>query len=130
MSEPTLSVEAVSVAAQQSCDGVPFPLVLACQTPNATRDATTAWIEHQQNTLEKRLAEHGAVLFRGFPLATAQDFDAFVAAFGYPNFAYKDSLSNAVRTNFTERVFSANEAPGDVTIFLHHEMAQTPIAPD
>ncbi|MBT4844294.1 MAG: SyrP protein, partial [Planctomycetaceae bacterium] len=29
----------------------------------------------------------------------------------------------------TERVFTANEAPADVKIFLHHEMAQTPIYP-
>jgi hypothetical protein len=38
-------------------------------------------------------------------------------------------LSNAVRINYTERVFTANEAPKDVEIFLHHEMAQTPISP-
>jgi hypothetical protein len=69
-------------------------------------------------------------LFRGFPLATAEDFDAFVAAFDLPNFPYKKSLSNAVRKNWTERVFSANEAPSNVTIFLHHEMAQTPIFPE
>ena len=49
--------------------------------------------------------------------------------FNYPNFSYADSLSNAYRINFTPRVFSANEAPSDITIFLHHEMAQTPIYP-
>ena len=54
---------------------------------------------------------HGAVLFRGFPLATAEDFDAFVAAFDLPNFPYDESLSNAVRVNKTPRVFTANEAP-------------------
>jgi hypothetical protein len=31
--------------------------------------------------------------------------------------------------NYTERIFSANEAPADVTIYFHHEMAQTPIYP-
>ena len=72
---------------------------------------------------------HGAVLFRGFPLTTAEDFDAFVAAFELPNFPYDESLSNAVRVNRTPRVFTANEAPPSVTIFLHHEMAQTPIYP-
>jgi len=34
-----------------------------------------------------------------------------------------------VRVNWTERVFSANEAPPEITIFFHHEMAQTPIFP-
>jgi hypothetical protein len=68
-------------------------------------------------------------LFRGFPLATAEDFDAFVAAFDLPNFAYYESLSNAVRINKTPRVFTANEAPPSVNILFHHEMAQTPIYP-
>jgi hypothetical protein len=60
---------------------------------------------------------------------TAEDFDAFVAAFDLPNFTYYESLSNAVRVNRTPRVFTANEAPSNVTILLHHEMAQTPLYP-
>ena len=56
-------------------------------------------------------------------------FDAAVAAFGLPNFTYEDSLSNAVRKVYSPRVFSANEAPPETTIFLHHEMAQTPVYP-
>ena len=59
-------------------------------------------------------------------VADAQAFDDFVAGFDLPNFAYDESLSNAVRHNRTPRVFTANEAPQDVEIFLHHEMAQTP----
>ena len=34
-----------------------------------------------------------------------------------------------MRINRTELVFTANEAPPDVSIFLHHEMAQTPLFP-
>ncbi len=129
MSEQVLTAEAASVAAQQTHGGISFPLALVCQTPNATLGATTAWVQDRRAELQTQLAAHGAILFRGFPLATPLDFDAFIAAFGYPNFPYQDSLSNAVRTNFTERVFSANEAPANVTIYLHHEMAQTPIYP-
>jgi hypothetical protein len=75
----------------------------------------------------EQAGQHGAILFRGFPLSTPQDFDTFIAAFQLPSFPYYESLSNAVRVNWTERVFSANEAPPEVTIFYHHEMAQTPI---
>ena len=75
-------------------------------------------------------AEHcGTVLFRGFPLRTAEDFDRFVSAFGTPPFTYEESLSNAVRMNRTPRVFTANEAPPTAEIFFHHEMAQTPYYP-
>ena len=62
-------------------------------------------------------------------MESPENFDAFIAAFELPNFPYEESLSNAVRINFTPRVFSANEAPSDVNIYLHHEMAQTPIYP-
>ncbi|MCL4129784.1 UNVERIFIED_CONTAM: hypothetical protein GTU68_052000 [Idotea baltica] len=62
-------------------------------------------------------------------MQTAEDFDRFIRAFNYPNFKYEDSLSNAVRVVKTDRVFTANEAPPEVTIFFHHEMAQTPIYP-
>lgn len=106
-----------------------FPLVVACETPAASLADVTHWIAQHRDSLDAQAAQHGAILFRGFPLVTDQDFDQFVAAFGFPNFTYKDSLSNAVRTNRTERVFTANEAPPDVSIFLHHEMAQTPIYP-
>ena len=37
--------------------------------------------------------------------------------------------SNAVRINRTPRVFTANESPPDVSIFLHHELAQTTVYP-
>ena len=57
------------------------------------------------------------------------DFNRFVAAVGLPAFSYKESLSNAVRVNYSERVFTANEAPSQVEIYLHHEMAQTPVSP-
>jgi hypothetical protein len=76
------------------------------------------------------LSSTGAVLFRGLPIKTAEDFDQFSAVFGYGDFTYQESLSNAVRINHTPRVFTANEAPPDVEIFLHHEMAQTPLSPE
>jgi Taurine catabolism dioxygenase TauD, TfdA family len=119
----------VNVAGQQFYNGQPFPLVLECQSAGIARDAACAWVNARRDELLAQAAEHGAVLFRGFPLATADDFDAFVAAFDLPNFPYDESLSNAVRINKTPRVFTANEAPPTVNIYFHHEMAQTPMYP-
>ncbi|MBX7541243.1 TauD/TfdA family dioxygenase [Qipengyuania sphaerica] len=79
--------------------------------------------------IDAQLAEKGAVLFRGFDVPDPFAFDAAVAGYGEPGFTYEESLSNAVRVNVTERVFTANEAPPSTTIFLHHEMAQTPLYP-
>lgn len=106
-----------------------FPQVITNQEKISSVEACCAWIKSNLAEIESELAESGAVLFRGFPITNAEEFDEFSAAFGYPNFTYQESLSNAVRINFTERVFTANEAPKDVEIFLHHEMAQTPISP-
>ena len=128
MTSGTLQVETTAVEGQQNYDQQPFPLVLAPPAP-ATLDDAIGWIAANRRQLSERAALHGAILFRGFPLAGAEDFDRFVAAFDLPNFPYEESLSNAVRVVKTPRVFTANEAPPTVTIFLHHEMAQTPIYP-
>ena len=124
-----IQVEPISIPEQQTWYGEVFPLALRCMTPGAGLDEVTAWAASRRGELIDKASRHGAVLFRGFGLATAQDFDRFIAAFELENFPYKESLSNAVRVNRTERVFTANEAPPNVTIFLHHEMAQTPIYP-
>jgi len=123
-----VNISPTSLPSQQDFHGLSFPLALACRDSIAL-DQACAWIsEHRQDLLEK-CTTHGAILFRNFPLKTALDFDRFIAAFNLPNFPYEESLSNAVRVNKTPRVFTANEAPPTVTIYLHHEMAQTPIHP-
>lgn len=129
MEGSSIQVASVSLDGQQVHAGRPFPLILACQGSTPTLDAVTQWLSDQRHDLLQRLQLHGTLLFRGFPLASPEDFDRFIAAFQLENFPYKRSLSNAVRVNYTPRVFSANEAPPEVTIFLHHEMAQTPFYP-
>jgi alpha-ketoglutarate-dependent taurine dioxygenase len=115
---------------QLNFDESVFPSVILNQGNFETVEAPTQWINQHKIALEAELSNTGALLFRGFPINSAETFDAFSSAFGYPSFTYKESLSNAVRINFTERVFTANEAPKDVEIYLHHEMAQTPISPE
>ena len=128
MKRSTLAVES-QIAQQQTHHGEVFPYVLHCLNKDATLKEVTAWISEQQVDLSELASTHGAILLRGFPLHTAEDFDAAVRAFNFSNFPYQESLSNAVRINRTEWVFTANEAPANVMIYLHHEMAQTPIYP-
>ena len=122
-------VNYVEVPHQLDCGDSVFPSVVVNDGSLTTQQECDRWIKSNLNELEAKLRETGAILFRGFPVDSAETFDEFSHSFGYPNFTYKESLSNAVRLNFTERVFTANEAPKDVEIFLHHEMAQTPISP-
>ncbi len=108
---------------QQSYPAGPFPSVItgAGNLP--------AFITANKPKIDAGLANSGTVLFRGFDVPDAKAFDAAINAYGEDGFSYAESLSNAVRVNITPRVFTANEAPPDVSIFLHHEMAQTPIYP-
>ena len=91
--------------------------------------STQDWLKENKIFIELKLEEHGAIIFKDLPVKTAEDFDQFVSTFNYETFTYEESLSNAVRINKTDKVFTANEAPREVEIFLHHEMAQTPTYP-
>lgn len=100
-----------------------FPVAIAGKGNLAT------YLNAHKSAVDEALQKSGAVLFRGFDVAGSDQFDAAVAAYGEANFPYAESLSNAVRVNVTDRVFTANEAPPTTSIYLHHEMAQTPIYP-
>lgn len=108
----------------RSMTDAPFPHIVT-----SDGGSLAEYLAGQKALTEKQLASAGVLLFRGFAVPDAQHFDAAVAAHGGAAFTYEKSLSNAVRVNVTKRVFTANEAPPDTEIFLHHEMAQTPIYP-
>ena len=129
MNGGSIEVVTSNVSGQQQFDGEAFPLVYECRAEEADLKSVEDWLRQSRATLDRQVREAGTVFFRGFPLSIDQDFDRFIRAFDYPNFRYEDSLSNAVRVVRTERVFTANEAPPNVTICLHHEMAQTPVYP-
>jgi len=107
----------------QTFKGLDFPHII--QGSGSLPD----WMRANKTQIDEKLAQIGTVLFRGFDITSAEHVDAAVEAYGEDGFTYEDSLSNAVRVNLTPRVFTANEAPPDVSIFLHHEMAQTPLYP-
>ena len=109
--------------------GRPFPLVYVARHGAANRTGAFAWLTLNRKRLLQQLSHHGAIVFRGFPFITDEDFDQAVSAFGLENFPFEESMSNAIRRHRTRRVFTANEAPPEVEIYLHHELAQTPVFP-
>ncbi|KAL4583795.1 hypothetical protein LXL04_008379 [Taraxacum kok-saghyz] len=109
-------------------NGVLFPVILS---PNHITDSTTQStlelrdfqeaIKAQKPWLESLLTRSGAILFRGFPVASPSDFNNLVEAFGYPEMLYVGG--RASRTKVVGRVYTANECPSDMGIPFHHEMA-------
>lgn len=123
------TLESESIDHQQNYGDSVFPYVVKSPVADASFEDGMAWVEKHRAELLELSTRHGAVLFRDMPIPTVEAFDAFIAGLSLTNFPYRESLSNAVRINRTDRVFSANEAPPEVRIFFHHEMAQTPIFP-
>ena len=53
MIQAAIEATAVSVPGQQTHDGQAFPLVLACQSPEATLDAAADWVRSRRDELLK-----------------------------------------------------------------------------
>jgi alpha-ketoglutarate-dependent taurine dioxygenase len=118
---------------QRTVGGVQVPFVLSPPSTNhknlATAASTTDWVRTNRAAINAALTERGAVLFRGFPLESAEDFNTFVAAFdGWKDLSYEKSMSFAVRTRCTDRICTTNEGKSGGLVF-HHEQAQTPLWP-
>eukprot|EP01018_Ginkgo_biloba_P040830 Gb_08596 [translate_table: standard] len=101
-------------------DGTLFPMVLLPATVHHTIESFTNAIQQNQEWITNQLKDAGAVLFRGFPVKNASDFNAVVEAFGWEEQPY---LGAASRTRIEGRVYTANEAPLDQPIQFHHEMS-------
>ncbi len=123
-----MKIETTQIDGQQDHGDSVFPLAYTSDEP-CTLGQATAWVSQHRDQLLGEATQHGSVLLRDMGVESVDGFDAIVSALSLENFPYKKSLSNAVRVNRTERVFSANEAPPEVQIFFHHEMAQTPLFP-
>jgi alpha-ketoglutarate-dependent taurine dioxygenase len=126
---PLPGVHEGTIAHQRHEGDSAFPFVFSCEDPSLSPGQFLDWVSTHRDEFLALATNHGAVALRGFPTPRVEDFDAFVGSLDLKNFPYSKSLSNAVRVNRTPRVFSANEAPPDVRIFFHHEMAQTPLYP-
>ncbi|KAH9507372.1 hypothetical protein Btru_057942 [Bulinus truncatus] len=108
-----------------------FPLVLSPKQDSKNRILTSQdasdWLKKNSAVIQAELLKYGAILFRGFPLNDAQDFDEFVTSYGVEPLPYVGGA--APRKQITSKVFTANEAPPSEPIPFHHEMAQVPTSP-
>ncbi|KAK1300825.1 Clavaminate synthase-like protein [Acorus calamus] len=86
---------------------------------NKGEDLASA-VAKERNHLSEVVKEHGAILFRGFDVGSAEDFSRVVEAFGWDEMGY---IGATTRLKMADRVFTANEAPIDQFINFHHEMA-------
>jgi len=79
------------------------------------------WIGENRTLLEEKLLEHGAILFRGFPVSTVDAFEKFATAISVHNADYV--YRSTPRTAVAKSVFTATEYPPSEDISLHNECA-------
>lgn len=89
--------------------------------PSSASQSHVDLIRQHSEALKSLLLEHGALLFRGFPVASVADFDEFVAALSLPRLDYV--YRSTPRTSVGSRIFTTTEYPAALEIPLHNENA-------
>ncbi|KAD5317747.1 hypothetical protein E3N88_17693 [Mikania micrantha] len=129
MAEESFFHEVVGLLPQQKSEnGVVFPVVLSPNPKIAKTVYLTEAIKANKTWLDSLLNRSGAILFRGFPVSSASDFNDVVESSGYEDFSYGVG-GVGTRTKVVGRVYTANEAPPDQNIPFHHEMSHAPVYP-
>ncbi|KAJ6817338.1 clavaminate synthase-like protein [Iris pallida] len=101
--------------------GAVFPKTLVPPTAvESSLESLVETVERERGSITDLLRSHGAVLFRGYDVRSAEEFDCAVRAFGWEETKH---IGATTRIKMTDRVYTANEAPVDQLINFHHEMS-------
>lgn len=84
-------------------------------------DAFLGWIRDSKAVLDAAVIRHGGVLFRGFPICSAEDFDRLMALFPRYEPGYVAGMSP--RKPVTGQVLESTRLDEKYKITLHTEMA-------
>jgi alpha-ketoglutarate-dependent taurine dioxygenase len=101
-----------------------LPLVLE----PATRGVDLlSWAQSNPDFLERELLKHGAILFRRFNVASAEQFEKFIACVAGPTIEYRERSSP--RSYVSGNIYTSTEYPPDQQIFLHNENSYAHVWP-
>jgi hypothetical protein len=100
-----------------------FPLVVAPVGGNGGRVDLGAWAAEHRAFLVESLYAHGALLFRGFGLATAEDFERVASAIVPELFGEYGDLP---REGTSSRVYGSTPYPANKSILFHNESSHLP----
>ncbi|MGQ4807002.1 hypothetical protein NKDENANG_00340 [Candidatus Entotheonellaceae bacterium PAL068K] len=87
----------------------------------------SAWAENSREWLHTRLLEHGGILFRNFPIASATEFEQFIVTVAGELMAYGERSSP--RSHVSGHIYTSTDYPADQRIFLHNENAYARVWP-
>jgi len=104
--------------------GQPLPLVIR---PNADRLDLPEWAADNRAYLEAELGKHGGILFRGFNVRSATEFDRFISSVSGGALEYNERSSP--RSQISGRIYTSTDYPPDKQIFLHNEQSYNLVFP-
>jgi hypothetical protein len=99
------TLKQISIPEEKHFDGRPFPLTVAPSEDIKTIDDAVNFVKNNYASIHKELKNHGAILFRDFPIENPKDFNDFSVAFGWENLPYIGGA--AVRHNIYGVVFTS-----------------------
>jgi alpha-ketoglutarate-dependent taurine dioxygenase len=104
-----------------------LPLVIQPDGPTNLA-ALMSWLDGHRTWLDEQLIQYGGLLFRGFDIHTPQDFQEVAGAIA-PKFV-DYTRGTSPRSKVHGRVYTSTEAPRQVPIALHCELAYVEHYPD
>lgn len=110
--------QAELVVQEELLPGSPLPLLVR---PAVEGVSLAAWAAKNRETVDALLLRHGGVLFRGFPLATEQEFEQLMRALSSELLDY--TYRSTPRQQVSGKVYTSTEYPADQTIPMHNEMS-------
>ncbi|MFY9554817.1 MAG: TauD/TfdA family dioxygenase [Blastocatellia bacterium] len=78
-----------------------------------------AWAGRNRGQINSFLLNHGGILFRGFNLSEADEFEGFVKIVSSELLEYRERSSP--RSLVQGRIYTSTDYPADQSIFLHNE---------
>ena len=99
------TLNTISIPEERYFNGKVFPLTVCPNENINTIEKTVDFIKANYESIRRELKNHGAILFRNFPVQSPKDFNDFSLAFGWENLPYIGGA--AVRHNVYGVVFTS-----------------------
>lgn len=99
--------------------GVSLPLMIRPATEHISLTDLTGWLRASRQFIETQLLKHGALLFRGLPLTTVDDFEQFAVAVSDKLLEYDERSSP--RSQVGRNVYTSTDYAPSEKIFPHNE---------
>jgi alpha-ketoglutarate-dependent taurine dioxygenase len=100
---------------------VPFVIEYDSNNGRPEPGLLTSWYHENNDYIEQKLGEHGAILFRGFDINTPASFARFTRAIAPGLLDCLDD--NGPRTKITSGIYTSTEYPAEYQLSMHSEYA-------